>query len=138
MLSINLFVPNAPFRYPLKTSENRMVFWCFQVGFLMFSKGWIGSKWVKIHTYLGYTYWGLFRYDTHNVHENCPIFEIPYPLDKLLPKFFHTLDLERSISNEPTPLQMTTNQLKENVILGWLLCYQVFPSAQLSFSVSTH
>ena len=26
----NRFVPNAPFHYPLKTSENRNVFWCFQ------------------------------------------------------------------------------------------------------------
>ena len=26
----NPFVPNAPFLYPLKTSENRKVFWCFQ------------------------------------------------------------------------------------------------------------
>ena len=25
----NPFVPNAPFLYPLKTSENRKVFWCF-------------------------------------------------------------------------------------------------------------
>ena len=27
----NPFVPNAPFLYPLKTSENRAVSWCFQV-----------------------------------------------------------------------------------------------------------
>ena len=26
----NPFFPNAPFLYPLKTSENRKVFWCFQ------------------------------------------------------------------------------------------------------------
>ena len=28
--SVNPFVPNAPFLHPLKTSENRKVFWCFQ------------------------------------------------------------------------------------------------------------
>ena len=27
---INPFVPNATFLYPLKTLENRKVFWCFQ------------------------------------------------------------------------------------------------------------
>ena len=26
----NPFVPNAPFFYPLKTSENLTIFWCFQ------------------------------------------------------------------------------------------------------------
>ena len=29
-ININLFVPNANFLYPLKTSENLPVFWCFQ------------------------------------------------------------------------------------------------------------
>ena len=29
-LYINPFVPNAPLLHPLKTSENRKVFWCFQ------------------------------------------------------------------------------------------------------------
>ena len=48
LLVINPFVCNAPFPYPLKTSE----------GFLMFSgdrKGCIGSKWVKV------TLWNLFN-----------------------------------------------------------------------------
>ena len=40
---INPFVPNAPFSYPLKTRENRMVFWCFQG----VEKGCIGYEWVK-------------------------------------------------------------------------------------------
>ena len=34
----NLFVANAPFLYPLKSSENLTVF-------LFFQKGWIGNKW---------------------------------------------------------------------------------------------
>ena len=42
-VGLNPLVPNAPFLYPLKTSENVTVFWCFQgVG-----KGCIGNKWVK-------------------------------------------------------------------------------------------
>ena len=39
----NLFVPNAPFLYPLKTSENRTVCWCFQG----VKKGCIGDEWVN-------------------------------------------------------------------------------------------
>ena len=44
MFLINSFVPNAPFLYSLKTSENRKAFWCFQG----VEKGCIGSKWVRI------------------------------------------------------------------------------------------
>ena len=40
----NLFFPNAPFLYPLKTSKNRKVFWCFHG----VEKGCIGNEWVKI------------------------------------------------------------------------------------------
>ena len=40
---INPFVPNAPFRYPLETSGNLKVLWCFQG----LEKGCIGNKWVK-------------------------------------------------------------------------------------------
>ena len=40
---INPFVPNAPFLYILKTSENRF-FWCFQG----VEKGCIGNEWVKL------------------------------------------------------------------------------------------
>ena len=45
----------------------------------------------------------------------------PNPLDHLRAKFFHPLDLGRPISNESPPLQLSTNQLKENIIQGWLL-----------------
>ena len=41
-LLINPFVPNAPFVYPLKTSENFTVFSCFHG----VEKEYIGSKWV--------------------------------------------------------------------------------------------
>ena len=40
---INSFVPNSPFIYPLKTSQNLTIFWCFQE----VEKGWIGNEWVK-------------------------------------------------------------------------------------------
>ena len=43
MFSFNPFVPNAPFLYLLKISENRKVFWCFQ----RVEKGYIGKKWVN-------------------------------------------------------------------------------------------
>ena len=43
ILPINPFVPNAPFLYPLKTSENCNVFWCFQG----IEKGCVGNKWVN-------------------------------------------------------------------------------------------
>ena len=38
------FVPNKPFLYLLKTSENLMVFWCFQDE----EKGCIGNKWINV------------------------------------------------------------------------------------------
>ena len=40
---VNPFVPNAPFLYPLKTSENRKIFWCFQG----MEKGGIGKEWAN-------------------------------------------------------------------------------------------
>ena len=39
----NAFVPKTPFLYPLETSENRKIFWCFQG----VEKESIGSEWVK-------------------------------------------------------------------------------------------
>ena len=50
----NPFVPNASFLYPLKTSENRNVFWCFQG----VEKGCIGNEWVKWA--LSALWWTLF------------------------------------------------------------------------------
>ena len=42
-IAFNPFVPNAPFLYLTKTSENLTVFWCFQGA----EKWCIGNKWVK-------------------------------------------------------------------------------------------
>ena len=39
---LNPFVPNAPFLFLLKISENRKVFWCFQ----RVEKRWIWNEWV--------------------------------------------------------------------------------------------
>ena len=52
----NPFVPNAPFLYPLKTSENLTVFWCFQG----VEKGCIGNEWVK-----QIVYWWLPHLSLH-------------------------------------------------------------------------
>ena len=46
--SVNPFVPNAPFLYPLKTSENSKVFRCFEG----VEKRCIGNKWVKVNALL--------------------------------------------------------------------------------------
>ena len=40
----NQFILNAPFLYPLKTSENRKVFWCFQG----LGKECISNEWLKL------------------------------------------------------------------------------------------
>ena len=45
---INSVVPNAPFLYPLKTSENLTVFWYFQ----RIEIGWIWNKWVNLQKFL--------------------------------------------------------------------------------------
>ena len=43
LCNLNPFVPNAPFPYPLKKSENLTVFWCFQG----VEQEFIGNEWVK-------------------------------------------------------------------------------------------
>ena len=45
---LNPFVPNAPFLYPLKTSESHKVFWCFQG----VEKGCIGKEGVNDGSHL--------------------------------------------------------------------------------------
>ena len=46
---LNPFVANAPFLYPLKSWENRKVFWCLQG----VEKGCIESKWINWSEYFG-------------------------------------------------------------------------------------
>ena len=59
---------------------------------------------------------------TYHVHENRPIFKTTHPPPCLATsKIFPPLDLGPPVSNEsPLPLQIITNQLKENVIQGLL------------------
>ena len=45
-IPFNPFVPNAPFLYPLKTSEKLSVFLCFQG----VEKECIGNNWLKINS----------------------------------------------------------------------------------------
>ena len=58
------------------------------------------------------------------------------PFFHLCPKFFHPVDLGRPISNEPptSHLQMVTNQLKDNIIQGWLL-YIIRSFLQVDFRI---
>ena len=61
-----------------------------------------------------------------------------HPLVHLRPKFFHPLDLERPVSNEPpSPNDNQSIKRKDNPRMTTIR-YQVLPSVQLSFLVSTH
>ena len=59
---------------------------------------------------------------------------LPTLLVQLCQNFFHPLDLGRPVSNNlpPVHLQMITNQLKENIIQGWLL-YVIRSFLQVGF-----
>ena len=74
---LNLFAPNAPFLYHLKTSENRKVFWWFQG----VEKGCIGNKWVNnifCKYKLIHLLKKLFNPVTHDVKKWPNMFEIFY------------------------------------------------------------
>ena len=62
----------------------------------------------------------------------------PTSLVHLRPKFFHPLDLGHPNSNEPpSPNDNQPIKRKHNTRMT-SICYQVLPSGQLSFLVSTH
>ena len=69
----------------------------------------------------------------------------PTPFVHLRPKFFHSLDLGRTISNEPppppppspTPNDNQSIKRKHNPRMT-IICYHVHPLGWLSFSVSAH
>ena len=64
LLSVNSFDPNAPFLYPLKTSENLQVF-CFQ----RLGKACIGNEWVN-NTIIGaqiFVLYVAFRTETSHL-----------------------------------------------------------------------
>ena len=57
---------------------------------------------------------------------------------KIRPKFFHPLDLGHPIPNK-APSQNDNQSIKKKYNPRMtIICYQVIPSGQLSFSVSTH
>ena len=64
------------------------------------------------------------RDDTHiDVHKNCSVFKTPYPLVHYVqnspPPWTWKSNLRRTLPPPPR-IQMITNQLKENIIQGWL------------------
>ena len=67
---LNPFVPNTPFLYPIKISENLAFFWCFQG----VEKGCIGNKWVNANFFINLIR-GLFRTQSSisdkAICENC-------------------------------------------------------------------
>ena len=78
LIYINPFVSNAPFLYPLKTSENRKVFWCFQ----RVKKVCVGNKWLKERTLFG---WKVYEINLlkeflkfYNKINLMPLFELYY------------------------------------------------------------
>ena len=58
------------------------------------------------------------RRDICDAHENCPISKTPQPCSSSFE--IPPLNLRHPISNDPPPLQMITNHLKESIIQGWL------------------
>ena len=67
----NSFLPNAPFIYPLKTSENLTVFWCFQE----VEYGCIGNEWVK-NLYNQHLVFCEFQFKTSDLVTKLLIIEI--------------------------------------------------------------
>ena len=56
---------------------------------------------------------------TYDVHENCPNHLSSYIQNSSTPL---TLNVQFQ-TNPPSPLEMVTNQLKWNIILGWLVYF---------------
>ena len=89
------------------------------------------------------------RDDTHVPSRKVVQFSrLPTPVVQLRPKFFHPLDLESPISNDPpSPLQMGTNHLKWNnprwllyvirsfIQVGFRFQYQVINFVWLSIDI---
>ena len=66
-------------------------------------------------------------------------FSIPLPFVYLRPKLFHPLELGRPISKKASPSPNDNQSIKRKHNPSFtIICYQVFPSGRLSFTVSTH
>ena len=63
---VNSFVPNGPFLYTLKTSENLKVFWYFQGA----EKGCIGNEWVKIDFSWFFSKFMLLRFTARTIRNS--------------------------------------------------------------------
>ena len=92
-------------------------------------------RYLLIKSICGFVSENLFilRDDTSDVHENCPIFRTPQPpcpskSNILPPPLPWTSNFKRTLH----PLYMLTNQLKENIIQGWLL-YVIKSFLQVGF-----
>ena len=82
IFSLNPFVINATFLYPLKTSEKLTVFWCFQG----LEKGCIGNEWAITNTR-----------KKHVKYEQNHFFTItPY-------KIFPTVKKIQTVTRDPSP-----------------------------------
>ena len=79
---INSVVPNAPFLYPLKTSENLTVFWYFQ----RIEIGWIWNKWVNLQKFLALCTQFSLRSFFFSIGDKCYIF-----------RFIHESMIERGL-----------------------------------------
>ena len=73
--NINPFVPNAPFLYSLKTSENLTVFWCIHE----VEKRCIGNKWIKKKERITPFSWrrlGVFIINSEQTSFVAPVFPL--------------------------------------------------------------
>ena len=68
--------------------------------------------------------------------KNFQFWRPPTPLVYFWPNFFYPFDLRCPISKEPSPLpsNMITNELKDNIIQGWLL-YVIRSFLQVDFHI---
>ena len=99
---LNPFIPNVPFPYPLKTSENRKVFWCLQG----VDKGCIGTNG------LIFTQPKCVRRTLSCIYDVFFFAKIPKLLsENVPPKMFNS---SLSYINQPINLRSKS--------MGWFLC----------------
>ena len=133
-VSLNPFVPNAPFLYPLKTSENRKVFRCFQ----RVDKGCIENEWVKLsdlkplHTksIVDKKLALSIKRKLHNMRVNCHEISIN---KKVVPTIkavdYQRADYWRAVTTSSKNRQ-SNSTIKRNIKLR-------SPKCQLNFKIST-
>ena len=96
--------------------------------------------WISSQVFLVKSVLFVLGDDTHMT--SMKIFKIPTPLSSYVQNSSTalTLDVQFQTNCSPQPLRfpLQTNQWKGNNPRMTIICYQVFPSGRLSFSVSTH